>query len=315
MKSAYIAGILALSLGISAQAFAKDVNSIDLLEGKFSAIGTIDLDKLVANKIISNTLNQQKDSFAQDMAFLKEAGIDYQKDIDMVTIAATDDGKGCFVVDANKDIAAAVDKLITSNSANAVKSEYKGVVVYKDSDASYAIISPKRVIACDNAIDLKPSIDNAFSANPKTLKARNSTLNSMYALTSSSADIRIAGSMSKKLRKMVASYQLDAMEGEGSLKVEDINGAALSISFAKGLDVKAVARMKAENLAVAGADILNAYTSTFLEASAPSLKEMGLDFLSKSLSISSEKSDIKAGIKFNNDQLKKLIEFGLQNLQ
>jgi hypothetical protein len=309
MKSAYIAGILALSLGFSAQAFAKDINSIDILDGNFSAIGTVDLDKLIANKMIDEVIKGQEGTFEKDMAFLKEAGINYKKDIDMITFAVTDDGHGCIVADANKDITESLDKLIMSNSSNVVKSEYNGVALYTDSDASYALLSARRVIACDNKIDIKPSIDNAKSDKPKTLKARNSTLNGMYALTSSSADIRIAGNMSKKLRKQVASYKLDAMEGEGALKVEDINNAALSIGFSKGLEIKAVARMKSNDVAVAGAGILNAYASTFLAA--PELKEMGLDFLAKSVSVSSEKADIKGSIILNNDQLNALIALGL----
>lgn len=303
MKKSFIAGLIALSFGISAQAYAKDLNAIDVLVGDFSGIATIDVDKLAANKMIGDALNKNQSALDKELAILKEAGIDYKKDIDSVTIAATDKGTACFVVDAKISLVEAIPKLAASN-ANLKIIDYNGIKLYDDNSETAALISDKRLIGCQNAIDIKPSIDNARSDKPKTLKDRNSTLNSMYGQTPSSADIRAAGKMSSHMRKQVASYKLDGENG-ATLKVEDIDAGSVSISFANGLDIQAIAKMKSDASASTGSTILNATVSSLL--SDPSLKEMGLDFLANAVKIQSDKKNLKGQIKLNNDQLSTLV--------
>ena len=304
MKKSLIAGIIALSFGISAQAYAKDLNAIDVLVGDFSGIATIDLDKLAANKMIGDAMNQNQAALDKELAILKEAGIDYKKDIDSVTVAATDKGISCFVVDAKISLVEAIPKIAASSKAELKIVDYNGIKLYDDNSETVALISDKRLIGCQNAIDIKPSIDNARSDKPKSLKERNSTLNSMYAQTPASADIRVAGKMSSHLRKQVANYKLDGENG-AALKVEDIDAGSVSISFASGLDIQAIAKMKSDASASTGSSILNATVNSLL--SDPSLKDIGLDFLAKAVKIQADKKNIKGQIKLNNDQLATIV--------
>ena len=302
MKKLYIAGIVALSLGLSANAYAKDLNAIDVLVGDFSAIGSVNVKKLAANDLLSGAFDQNEGSLGEEYATLKAAGIDIKKDIDSAVIAVNDKGDGCAVIDASKDISEAMSKLAASDKISA--SSYKDITMYVDKDVSIAVLSAKRVVFCDKNLDIKASIDNAIAASPKTLKDRNSTLNSMYAMTSSSSEVRLAGKMSSSMKKSVASYKLDGEAGQ-SFNVSDIEAGAISISLAKGLDIQAVAKTKSDDIAKVGSSILTTTLDGLL--SDPSLKEMGLEFLAKAVKVNADKKNIKGSIKLTKDQLNLLI--------
>ena len=302
MKTLYMAGIMALTFGLSANAYAKDLNAIDVLVGDFSAVGSFDIPKLAANDMLSAAFDQNEASFGKEYAALKEVGIDVKKDISLAVVAINDKGHSCSAIDAKKDISESMAKLAVKD--NLTVSEYKGIQVYSDKDASVAVLSATRVVVCDSKLDIKPSIDNALAASPKSLKDRNSTLHSMYNMTSSSADIRLAGKMSSSMRKSVASYKLDGEEGQ-VFKVEDIDAGAISVSFAKGLDIQAVAKTKSDDVAKQGAVLISKSLNDILGD--PSLKELGLDFLSKAVTIKADKKNLKGSVKLSNEQMAMIV--------
>ena len=58
MKRFCIAGLVALSLGLSTSAMAKDLDSVDVFVGDFVGVMRVDFNKLIANKMISDAVDQ-----------------------------------------------------------------------------------------------------------------------------------------------------------------------------------------------------------------------------------------------------------------
>ena len=297
MKRTYIAGLAFLSLSLSTQAMAKDLDSIDILAGDFMSVGSINVKKVVNNKLVDDAVQSNADAL-KTINELKALGIDYKKDIDMVTVALDDKGHGCSVINGSKPIKPAYDAYIANKQV--ASEEYKGVVIY---DGEIAFLSDKRMLVC-NRFDIKPSIDNFKADKPKSLKERASTIYNMYNLTSKSADIRIGGKMTKSLRDRGKAYKLDSVDGS-SIGVTDIDAAAVSVSLASGIDVTVVAQVKSADVATAGAKILNDTITPLL--SDPSLEQLGLSFLGKAYKSSADKKNIKANVKLSDAQINTLM--------
>ena len=299
--------MLALSFAFSTQAMAKDPAAIDIFVGDFAAVGTADVQKLVANQMLNSMFEENSKSFDNAMNDLKAYDIDPKKDIDSVAFAITDKGKFCLIADANKSltkIKTAIDGLKTS--APDKITIHNDVVIMKNSKTNWAMISDKRVLLCDNKIDIIPSIDNVKLNKP--LKDRSSILASMYGQTVASADIRIGGRMTSSLRKDAEGIEFANADNTKLFKAVDYDAGALSISFTKGLEVTAVAQAKSDAIAADGAAILVATSSEIL--SDPSFKDMGLDFLASALKISSSKKNLKAVIKLTDEQLATIAALG-----
>lgn len=312
MKRSYIAGIVALSFGLSSQALAKDVNPLDIFEGDFAAVGSVDVQKLAANKMLDDLLSKhgQKRKVDDALKTVKDNwGVDIKKDIASISFAYATSGKdGCFVVDATKSIPKlqeilAGDKSSIPGSEKAIPYKDQFIFPTENGEANWFILSDKRVLGCTSGIDIKPSIDNALAAKPKTLKEKSAKLEKMYAQTVASSDIRLAGVMTSSMRKDVETYQLDGENGK-ALALKDYDAAAISIGFAKGLDVAIVGQAKSEDVAKVGADILIATTSEL----APQLDEMELGFVMKALKISSSKKNLKVDLKLSKADIVKIMD-------
>ena len=303
MKKSLIAGLVAPSFGISVEAYAKNLNAVDVLVGDFVGIATIDVDKLAANKMIGDTLNKHEGKLNKELTILKSAGIDYKKDIDMITFAVTDKGQSCYVLDAKKSMVDVVPKIVAAHNEQTV-TDYNGLPIYNISSVQMAVVGEKRVIGCQG-IDIRPSIDNAKAKKPSALKERNSTLNSMYSQLASSADIRIAGKMSTDMRKHAKGAKLDSTDGKSTVNAIDIDAGSIAISFASGLDIKATAKMKSAEIATAGASILTENVNVWF--SDKTIKDLGLSFLADSIKFNSDDKNIKGQIKLDNNQLAALV--------
>ena len=219
----------------------------------------------------------------KELTILKSAGIDYKKDIDMITFAVTDKGQSCYVLDAKKSMVDVVPKIVAAHNEQTV-TDYNGLPIYNISSVQMAVVGEKRVIGCQG-IDIRPSIDNAKAKKPSALKERNSTLNSMYSQLASSADIRIAGKMSTDMRKHAKGAKLDSTDGKSTVNAIDIDAGSIAISFASGLDIKATAKMKSAEIATAGASILTENVNVWF--SDKTIKDLGLSFLADSIKFNS----------------------------
>ncbi len=300
MKRTYIAGLAILSLGLSTQAMAKDLDATDIIVGDFMSVGSINVKKIGANSMVDKIVQSNPDA-VKSLNELKAAGIDYKKDIDVITVALDDKGHGCSVIDGSKAIKPAFDAYMVKKQ---YKSEdYKGVAIYSNSRDSAALLSETRLLVCDK-FDIKPSIDNYKADKPKTLKERASTIYNMYNKASKSAEIRFGAKMTSSLRSRGQAYKLDGVDG-ASIGVTDIDAAALSVSFASGVDISVLAKTKSADTATAGAKLLNDTLTPLL--SDPSLEQLGLAFLGKAYKISSEKENLKANVKLSEDQVNLLM--------
>lgn len=301
MKRSIIAAAALLSLTFSASAMAKDLDAIDLFAGDFAGVVNFDFDKLVANKMIdgaiSKNINSSKDA-EQILKDLKEAGIDYKKDIDTVAVAVNDNGHACAAIDAKKALNDAFTAIAKKD--NMTSADYKGMVIYSDKDNSIVLLSDKRILTCENIIDIKPLIDNAKADKPKMLKDREPVIYKAYALTDSSADIRIAGKMTPAIKGYVQSYKLNDGKGN-SIALTDAESAAVSVSVSKGLNVAVYATTKSDDKSKAGAAIINEQLSGIL--SDPSLNELGLGFVKDAVKVTADKKNIKATVKFTDEQM------------
>ncbi len=301
MKHAFIAAA-ALSFCISTSAMAKDIDAIDLFVGDFAGVASANIDKLAANKMISdaagNGISSVKD-VEKLINELKAAGIDYKKDFAFMTFATTDKGKACIAVDAKKSVKEAYDAIVKKEGYKSA--DYNGMTIYSDDANSVVLLSDTRILACDNAIDMKPIIDNAKADKPKTLKSRDVAIYNAYSLTDSKADIRVAGKMTSYLKSQVASYKLD--DGQGNvIAATDAESGAVSISFSKGLDVAVIAIAKNADVSKRGATIISTQLNAIL--SDPSLAELGLGFVKDAVKVANDKKNIKLTVKLSDDQLK-----------
>ncbi|MBQ9816386.1 MAG: hypothetical protein IJM59_02810 [Proteobacteria bacterium] len=301
MKRSLMAGLVALSLGFSTTAMAKDIDAIDLFVGDFVGVASIDFDKLVANKMISDTFEQNSGSISGAQGVLdslKAAGIDYKKDIDLITVALNEKGHACAAVDAKIPIREAIDA--EAQKRNYAAADYNGLKIYSDSKNSAVVLSDKRVVACENVFDIKPIIDNAKAEKPKTLKDRDAAIHKAYSATSKGADIRVGAKMTKYLKTKAASYKLDDGNGK-SIGVSDAEAASLSISFSKGLNIELVAQSKSEDVVASGTSIISTKLTGIL--SDPSLAELGIGFVKDAVKVVQDKKNIKASVKFDDKQM------------
>ena len=300
MKRTYIAGLAILSLGLSTQAMAKDLDAIDILSGDFMSVGTINVKKVAASKLVDEAIKNNS-SAMRSINELKAAGIDYKKDVDVITVALDDKGHGCSVVDGSNAIKPAFDAYMANK--NPVKEDYKGVTIYTSGRDTAALLSDTRLLVCDK-YDIKPSIDNFKADKPKTLKERASTIYNMYNLASKSADIRFGAKMTRSLKEKGKTYKLDGENG-ASIGVTDIDAASLSISLASGIDMNVIAQTKSADVAAGGAKILNDTLSALVGD--PSLEQLGLGFVAKAYKISADKKNIKANVKLSEAEINTLI--------
>ena len=300
MKRTYIAGLAILSLGLSTQAMAKDIDAADILVGDFMSVGSINVKKIAANKMVDQAIQNNKDALSS-INELKAAGIDYKKDIDVITVALDDKGHGCTVIDGSNAIKPAFEAYVAKKQYTS--EDYKGVVIYTSGRDTAALLSETRMLACDK-YDIKPSIDNFKADKPKTLKDRASTVYNMYNQASKSADIRFGAKMTKSLKEKGKTYKLDGENG-ASIGVTDIDASSLSISLASGIDMNVLAQTKSADVATSGAKILNDTIGAV--AGDPSLEQLGLGFLAKAYKISADKKNIKANVKLSEDQINLLL--------
>ncbi len=304
MKNALVAAFTALSLGFCTTAMAKDLDAIDLFVGDFAGVGSIDFDKLVANKMVSDAVNQGIASNSGVQAVLDElkaSGIDYKKDIDTITIALTEKGRACAAVDAKVSLLAAVEA--SAKKMQSTQAAYNELMIFSDANNSMVLLNDKRLVVCENKLDIKPIIDNAKAEKPKTLKDRDKVIYDAYQAASKSADIRIGAKMTSYLKEKSKSYSLK--EGDASIAVSDIDSGSVSISFAKGLNVVADAKVASDAVATSGAAILNAQINGIL--SDPSLNEIGLGFVKDAVKIAGDKKNIKATVSFTDEQMTTLM--------
>lgn len=302
MKRFYIAGLVALSLGLSTSAMAKDLDPVDVFVGDFVGVVNVDFNKLIANKMISDAIDKGASAeaeFSETLARLKKAGIDYKKDISTVAIASTEKGRVCAAIDAKVSLPQAIETL--STDPEITSKDYKGLKVYKDSDVTYTLLGDKRLLICDSKLDLGPMIDNAKSDKPKTLKERDSALYNAYNASSKSADIRAGGKMTKYLREQAKSAKLSNDKGDKFVGAADIDTGTFSLSFAKGLDLSLIAHAKSADAAALGSELINAQLVGLL--SDDSLKELGLGFVKDAVKIVNDKKDLKATINFTDEQM------------
>ena len=300
MKRTYIAGLAILSLGLSTQAMAKDLDAADILVGDFMSVGSINVKKIGNNSMIDKIVQGIPDA-VRTINELKASGIDYKKDVEVLTVALDDKGHGCSVIDGTNAIKTAFEAYVAKKQYTS--EEYKGVTIYSSDRDKAALLSDTRMLVCDR-FDIKPSIDNLKADKPKTLKERASTIYNMYNKTSKSAEIRFGGKMTTSLRNKGQAYKLDGVDG-ASIGVTDIDAAALSVSFASGVDISVLAKTKSADTATAGAKLLNDTITPLL--SDPSFEQLGLSFLGKAYKISSEKENIKANVKLSEDQINLLM--------
>lgn len=307
MKRFCIAGLVALSLGLSTSAMAKDLDAVDVFVGDFAGIMRVDFNKLIANKMISDAIDQGVKSEAElgeALDLLKKAGIDYKKDIDIVAVASTEKGKACAAIDAKVPLAEPIAKLSADEKAPVPSKDYKGLKVYSEEDVNYVVLSEKRFLICDSKLNLNPMIDNALSDKPKTLKDRDNVLYSAYNASAKSADIRAGGKMTKYLREQAKTAVLTDETGKKSVGAADIDSGTFSLSFAKGLDLSLIAHAKSADAAALGSQLINAQVVSLLTDE--SLKELGLGFLKDAVKIVNDKKDLKATVKFTDEQMSTL---------
>ncbi len=306
MKRVLMAGALALSMGFATQAMAKDVANIDLFVGDFAGISTLDMQKLAKNDMLKGLLDPyaSSDQAGKVLAELKEVGIDYEKDFSAVAIAVNSSGHGCVAIDATKSMAEPWAKVVAKY--NLTSSDYAGdVKIYDYKGNSIVMLSNSRMLACDKKIDVKPMLDNATSKSPKTLKQRDSALFNAYSKSAKSADIRLGAKMTKDLKAKYGTNSIDDGAGK-AITVSDVDALAVSADFSKGLKLDVVAQTKDAEKAANGAAILTTNIGGIL--SDPSLKELGLDFLAKAVSFSSEKTNVKVNVTLSLEQITQIAE-------
>jgi hypothetical protein len=305
MKRACIAGLVALSLGISAQAMAKDADAIDILAGDFAGIASLDIDKLFANKMINDSVDQNQSALGEAekaLKFLKDIGVDYKKDIDLVTVAFTDKGNVCSAVDAKKAINALFDEQVKKN--NLASADHNGNKIYTYQGSSLALLIDSRIVVCYKSLDIKPIIDNAKADKVKDLKSRDAALYQAYAKTTAGSDIRVAVKMTDALKKEVKDFKLDGEPGK-TISLTDAESASISIAFADGLNLNVIAQTKSDAVAKDGASIINAAVMPIL--SDPSMAELGIGFIKDAVKISAAKKDLTANVKFSDSQMETLV--------
>ena len=88
--------------------------------------------------------------------------------------------------------------------------------------------------------------------------------------------------------------------------MSDVDALAVSADFSKGLKLDVVAQTKDAEKAANGAAILTTNIGGIL--SDPSLKELGLDFLAKAVSFSSEKTNVKVNVTLSLEQITQIAE-------
>lgn len=305
MKRACIAGLVALSLGFSAQAMAKDADAIDVLTGDFAGVASMDIDKLFANKMISDSVDQNQGAIGEAekaLKFLKDIGVDYKKDIDMLTVAFTDKGYTCSAVDAKKPIKTIFDEQVKKN--NVASADHKGSKIYTYNGSSMALLSDNRIVLCHQSLDIKPIIDNAKADKVKSLKSRDAALYQAYAKTTADVDVRVAVKMTSELKKHVKDFKLDGEPGK-SISLSDADNAAVSISFSDGLSINAVAQTKSDAVAKDGAAIINAAVMPIL--SDPSMAELGIGFVKDAVKVNASKKDLIASVKLSDSQMETIV--------
>ncbi|MBQ9244079.1 MAG: hypothetical protein IJ165_12825 [Proteobacteria bacterium] len=305
MKRFCIAGLVALSLGLSTSAMAKDLDPVDVFVGDFVGVVNVDFNKLIANKMISDAIDKGASAEAEiseALALLKKAGIDYKKDISTIALASTEKGRVCAAIDAKVALPQAIETL--STDPEITSKDYKGLKVYKDNDVSYTLLNDKRLLICDAKLDLGPMIDNSKSDKPKTLKDRDSALYNAYNASSKSADIRAGGKMTKYLREQAKSAKLSNDKGDKSVGAADIDTGTFSLSFAKGLNLSLIAHAKSADAAALGSELINAQLVGLLADD--SLKELGLGFVKDAVKVVNDKKDLKATINFTDEQMSTL---------
>lgn len=301
MKRTILSCVVASGLMFSTQALA-ETSSIDLFVGDFMGIATVDTVKLAANSMIDKAIsdNANQGDVQDVLKALSDYGIDYKKDIGVVTVAANEKGDFCLAVDAKKSLSDAVKKYVEKEKESLKTKDHKGVTVYASEDSTAALVSEKRLVACDNGLDILPIIDNAMAAKPKLLKDRDSALYKAYSATAKSSDVRIGAKMTPTMRKSYGHYSLDD-GAEKKVSVGDVQSASLSIDFSKGLNIEVIAQSKAADKAKMGAEILTKQVGGLL--SDPAMEQLGLGFLNSAVKFSAEKSSLKGTLALTNDQI------------
>lgn len=302
MKRSVLLGTLAAGMIFSTQAFA-ETSSIDLFVGNFMGIGSVDTVKLAANKMIDDAITKNaKQSDVQDILnALNEYGIDYKKDIGMITVATTENGDFCLAVDAKKSLKDAMAKYVKGEGESLKNSTHKDVTIYTDADATtMALVSDMRLVACDKGLDIKPIIDNAKAAKPKLLKDRDSVLYNAYNATPKAADIRVGVKMTKSLSNAYGQYAIDD-GADKKIHLSDVEAASLSINLSKGLNVEIMAQIETAKKAAAGEAILTKQIVGLL--SDPTIEQLGLGFLSKAVKFSANKTQLKGVLNLSDDQI------------
>ncbi len=307
MKHAFIAAMTALSLCVSASAMAKDLNPVDIFIGDFAGVVTLDFDKLVSNKMVGNAISENIGSVKEAgdlLSVLKEAGVDYTKDIDTVAIASNDHGHVCVVVDGKVSLAGAMEKMVAKQSMTAA--DYKNLKIYTDTAGknSSVLLSDNRLLDCETMFDIKGMIDNAKADKPTVFKDHLSSIAKAYNSTSASADVRAGGKMTSFLKTKGKEYKLDGTDGK-SIGVADVETGSLSISFSKGLNIAVTATTKDEAVATTGAEIIWAQVSAIVAD--PSLDELGLGFVKNAIKVTADKKSVKATVSLSDDNLSTIV--------
>lgn len=303
MKKFMIAGALTVGMLLGSQAMAKDISAVDLLVGDFVSVGSADIQKLAANKMLENMFSDVQKSQDGVNAFVNELqsfGIDYKKDLKAITFAINEKGHFCAVLDAQKTLTDVWPKYTAKY--NLTGSDYNGVTIYASTNGNEtnALISDTRLVGCDGKLDLKPIIDNAKAAKPKNLKDRDKTLYNAYNATASDADIRIGGKMTKDLKTQYGQYALDGADGK-KIALGDAESASLSINLSKGLKINIKAVTSNAQKATDGAAILTTNIGGML--SDPTFEQLGIGFLSKALTFSADKATLNANFTLTDDQI------------
>lgn len=300
MKHLTVATCLALSLGFCTNAMAKDVDGIDILSGKdFIGVASVNVQSLITNKMISDSMTQMgaNPEALFDLDQLKAYGLD-KKDIKTIDVAMTDNGDACAIVDTTVSLKTAKD-LDAKKATSAT--DYNGYTILKLSDYSASYLSDTRLLFCDDEIDIKPSLDNI--AKNKPLKSRDKVLSDAYAKTSSKADVRVAAKMTDKLRTELTQYKITS--NNVSVGAADAQTLSLSIDFNKGLLVDASALAKSDEMAQTAVNVIKANIDPYL--SAPELNELGIGFVKDAVSVSANKKNVNASLKFSDEQMTTLL--------
>lgn len=305
MKRAILSCVIASGFMFSTQAFAETA-AVDLFVGDFMGVATVDVAKLAANSMIDKAIgdNAKHDDVQDVLKALSDLGIDYKKDIGVISAASDEDGDFCLVIDAKKSLVEVVKKYVEKEKSSTTVADHKGVAVYTMRDSGRAaLVSDKRLIACDDDIDILPIIDNAKAEKPKLLKDRDGDLYKAYSATSKSADVRVGAKLTGDLRKSFGHYSIDDGAGK-KVSVDDIQSASLSFDFSKGLKAEAIAHSKSPDKAKMGADILTKQVVGLL--SDPAMDQLGLGFLKNAVKFTADKSSLKGVVTLTNDQITQL---------